>query len=97
MLRVKALQLLLTGGANRDELRCAIELPLVRLELGSCGQVRRLRVSQLRAEDVHQRLPAAYLIAELGEHPCDAPGDERRDHHLPVGVGFDRSGHAHPR
>src|SRR5712691_1905948 len=97
MFRMEALQLLLTGRTNRDELRRSIELPLVRLELGLCGQVLRLRISQFRAEDLRQRLTAPHLVAELHEHARHAAHDERRDHDLLVGIGFDRSRDTHCR
>ena len=40
----------------------------MRLELGACRDVTRLRVSQLRAEDLGERLPASDALAEVGQH-----------------------------
>ena len=94
---MQPLHLLLAGGTNRDEFRGSSELLLVRLEFGLRGQVLRLRVSQLRAEHLQQRLTAPHLVAELHEHPRHASGDERRDDDLFVGIGFDGSWDAHRR
>ena len=68
VLGVDALELLPAGGADLDELLRARQLALVRLELRACRDVARLRLGQLRAEDLRHASALAARADQLDRH-----------------------------
>ena len=91
MSRVNALELLTAGGANRHQFLGSSELLLMRLEIGACRDVARLRIRQLRAEDLGEGLPPLDVLAEVGCHARNPAADHRCHHDLFVRIGLDHT------
>jgi hypothetical protein len=97
VLGVNLLQLLAAGGSDLDEFLGPLQLAVMRVEHRLCRDVSSLSFSERRTIDLGQGLAPTNAVAERRPDSRYAPSNERRHHHLAIGVRLDDSGQTNLR
>ena len=97
VLGVNLLQLLAARRPDLDEPLGPLQLAVMRVEHRLCRDVSSLCFGERRAVDLGQDLAPSNAVAERRPDSRHAPGDERRHHHLTIGVRLDDAGQTNLR